>query len=514
MKICLINPPTIDLSETRGLCSHLGLGYIAATLRKAGHEVDLFDCPIENITLKQINKKIRDENYKAIGISTYFYNYHNVLRIVKKIKKLSDDIFVFIGGYLPTLSYERIGKDLHEVDCMVIGEGEITTLELIREIATGNWRDVRGIAYVDKKTDKVIFTGKRKLVNELDSLPFPVRVVQPNVIELDVITSRGCYGRCSFCAIGGYNEKCIGKIVRRRIPEKVVDEIEYLLKKYNIEWINFADDCFSIASKENSQWFDHFIYLIKQRNIKLKYSCFIRADEIIQSIEKIKEFMNIGLSFIFVGIESLIQNHLDFYNKKITVQQNIKALKILDELEVTYNIGYILFNPITSMDDINKTIEIFEAVNFNRKNKNIILPISSSSLTAVDGSQFHKYVKENGIEANNKRGYIIKNEQVELCYQVMKKWSKSYESIISRYYIEKMATDLNENTIIEELKLVFYKMFYMDLQILKEVASSIKDGNCKYIDDFNNLLTKWTRPLAELENKVLALENKIIDLTK
>lgn len=213
MKICLINPPIIgkrfdgyEWSNNSYTIQHLGLGYIAGMHESENYQTDIIECPGENIDVMELCKLVIDNKYRVIGITTYFYNFVNVMRIVSNLKKANKDLFIFLGGYLPTLCCEMVLEKVKGIDCCILGEGEYACLELINAIENGSsWNSINSIAYL--KDGKAIINPMREPLKDLDRLPYPKRVVL-NKMFVPISTSRGCYGRCNYCGVNEFYEKC------------------------------------------------------------------------------------------------------------------------------------------------------------------------------------------------------------------------------------------------------------------------------------------------------------------
>ena len=507
MKILLINPPSDNgLKKGKGETPHIGVQYIASYLIKYKYDVTVIEAPANNIELKEIFDKIRKNKFDIIGLSVYFYNYYSSFRISRFIKNVDGDIFVFWGGYWSTLACKLKKIDFKYVDCMIIGEGEKTVFQLVTSIKKGiDWENISGLCYL--KNGEIVTTEKRKLIEDLDILPFPYRSGNREIEN--IITSRGCYANCSFCAIKSFYSKCTGKRIRYRSAQNVVDEIIELINHTNVKLINFNDDNFTISSKSRSKWIKEFASLIKKNNIKMRFSCLLRSNEIISGKNELEILHNIGLEIVFVGIESFIQSHLELYNKNIVVEQNIQAIKILEDLHIRINMGFLLFNPITSLDDIEKTISIFRQINFNKKNKYCIKPISYSPVIAVEGSPLYEFVEQNELLAHNEIGYNFLNGNVELCFGEIKKWYREIEKTFSFCYLENELTGYE----LESLRDAFYEIFYLDLDFVESVIILIKNNRLNELDlnriNKLKLLDIIKGRLVDIEKRYLNEKNRI-----
>ncbi|MFC1804510.1 B12-binding domain-containing radical SAM protein [Candidatus Omnitrophota bacterium] len=264
-KIMLINPPFNTYDEKRGveLTFPLGLGYLAAILRDAGYtDIDILDIVAEGsghcrkykdtrffcfgLSPSDIERQVRASSPDIVGITCSFTKrFANVIDVAAIVKQVNSKIKVIIGGSHPSAMPEDAVRQ-RDVDFVVIGEGEKSFLKLIDHLAAGKGRleKIDGLAYKDNGGIRI--NEKREYIEDLDSIPFPLREIFPMDTYIrakrnSVITSRGCPFRCSFCSI-----HCVwGRRWRARSARNVVDEIEHLVNRYKVDFISFDDDNFA-----------------------------------------------------------------------------------------------------------------------------------------------------------------------------------------------------------------------------------------------------------------------------
>lgn len=483
MKIALIYVENNLNYQRREAPCHLGISYVASYLKRYGDDnIALYDCPNMQMNMQQLQEKLTKVSYDAIGLSVYHENFLQVIRIATYVKAIRKDTFIFAGGYLPTLVSSRMKHSLDVFDCLVIGEGELITLNLIKNLKDGNWKKTLGISYISE--GKWIDTGPGAGIDDLDQLPFPIRIKNANR-NIHMLTARGCKGHCIYCSVQSFLQKSNCQSLRRRSPENVVAEIKQIVNNIDAECITFCDDNFPLSGEENSKWFDTFYQLIKKEKISVGFNCQMRADEVEYSLDNLKKFGEIGLSKIFIGIDSLVQKHLDYYNKQLSVASNIQALKLLEEFDFTIAIGFMLFNPIIKLEDILETIA---CIRDNRLNKNKIIYnslISSSYVVAYPGTPIAKIVKNNHCYAANLRKYYILDAKCELCFQIMSQWNSKVQELVALAY-DNHDKSLKNQRLMSDL-------FYMDLELLELVVKSIDNGEIQSVADCNYLLNEWVR---------------------
>lgn len=391
MKVVLINTPYLyvygRINVGRNHTFPLGLGYIAAVLRDAGHDVTLLDPEPQGLDLSGIRKKLVEEPPEVVGITCATPNFGMACRIAQITKQATDAITV-LGGVHASAVPEMILSNHPEFDIIVVGEGEYTMLELCNTYDSNivNLDVVKGIVF--RKNDSLHKTSPRPFISDVDKLPFPARdLVDLNKYRLQVhldrgkksatmIASRGCPYRCTFCAA----HVTTGYKFRPHSPEYVVREIEHLIDNYGIELISFVDDTFT-ADKERTK---QICNRILDSGMDIDWFCFARVNTV--SRELLELMKKAGCYCLLYGVESANKEVLKDIKKGITPNQARKALKISNELGFKTEVGFILGNP----KDTRETIE--ETINFAIELKPVIA--SFNRLVPYPGTEiFEKYYK-------------------------------------------------------------------------------------------------------------------------
>lgn len=481
MKICLINPPLIskkfdgcEWSKNSFTIQHLGLGYIAGMLEANGYPVDIIECPGKDIDINGLFEVLIRENYDVIGITTYFYNFINVLRITNKLRMKNSKSFIFLGGYLPTLCHEVVLKKAKGIDCCVMGEGELTCLDLVENLEKGlNWKNTLGIAY--KENDTIIQTPMRPQIHDLDSLPFPKRVII-NQRFIPLATSRGCYGKCNFCGVREFYEVCNIKTMRFRSPENVIEEIEMLIKKFDPGVFLFSDETFFCGSLARREWLNQFYTLLKNRNLNIKFQALGRANDIISNRETILKLTSVGLDNLFIGVESFVQRQLDFYEKKTTVQKNVEAIKIAVESKVKLSLGLMLLDPFTTIHELLQNIDlIIKTECYKYVDENQELLSIDGPVIAIPGTKLYSYLENRGLLIDNEIRYEFQDPDVYIYYQIINIWREFVQPISEKFYYIKMAEVHQKEVLYKTLKDLKAQIVRLDIDFLKALCMEIQD---------------------------------------
>lgn len=333
----------------------LGLEYLGAVLKQEGYNVNILQQ--KDKLADEFLQQILDTKPDLVGFSTMTYNFPLSKSLANIIKEANHNIYTLFGGV--HISSHPKSIDDKAIDFGVIGEGEYTTLELVEALEKNkDLSKIKGLVY--KKDNKTIINKPKEFIQDLDSLPFPARHLLPNLSlyrpkptdykELPVtsmITSRGCPYQCTFC-----DNNIFGKKARFHSPEYVVKEIEHLINNYGIKDIKINDDTFILDKKRVLKICD----LIIQKNIKIKWSCSIRAN--LADEELLKKMKQAGCWEVFLGVESGNQKILDLIKKSITIEQVKKVCKIAYDLGFQIKTAFILGHPTETKETIEQTINI------------------------------------------------------------------------------------------------------------------------------------------------------------
>jgi len=384
MKVLLICPPSETPFKQEDHYP-LGLLYLASSLEKEGFEVFVKDYYKESWkdSRDKMIEAIKKADPDVVGFTCVTMNRTSCCKMATITKRINPDIKVVMGGVHASSMYEQILMNF-PVDAIVIGEGEITTPELISAFKNNkSLKKVKGIAFKDK--NKVIRTEPRMPIHNLDSLPFPKHEFFKDVMKKTgtalMITSRGCPFGCIFCSTSQY----WGRSWRPRSAKNVVDEIEYIIKKFPyVNRIFFHDDTFIL---DNQRAIDICNEILK-RKIKITWECSGRIDRI--SKEMLLKMKEAGCTNIIYGMESGSEKILRVIDKKITKEQIKKAVDLTNEVGLTYHAYLMVGNPGETWETIKET------VNFIKTLKNLEVN-SVGRLEIYPNSPVYALAKEQGV---------------------------------------------------------------------------------------------------------------------
>lgn len=290
MRVTLVQPSMkVRRKEFYGVAPPLGLCYIAAVLEQEGHIVNIIDGMVEGgtrdeeglkrigMTVEELASRISDSNPDIVGIScAYSLMWEDVAELSAILRYALPDTLQVLGGSHPSsLPFDCLKNS--DADCVVIGEGEETFLELVNTYSDPDFSKILGLAFKNKSS--AVLNPSRPHIRDLDSIPLPARHLvhmdmyirmgkapgsQKNRRFTTMLTSRGCPNDCIFCSI----KTVWGQRWRSRSPENVVREIEELVNKYRIKEIHFIDDNISLNKKRMAKICD----LIIERDLDISWT--------------------------------------------------------------------------------------------------------------------------------------------------------------------------------------------------------------------------------------------------
>jgi len=300
----------------------IGLEYIAAHIEDVVDEVHIIDMEMERRSFKHLIDLIRPD---LVGITMSATEHNEGLRLARIAKEKG--ITTLVGGYHPT-SIPDLMLSYPQLDMVVRGEGELTTKKLVEK---GSPEGVFGISY--KKEGQVIHNRDRPLVEDLDSLPFPARHLRKYLYRANdrntkydvLLTSRGCYGRCTFCCEPSMSK---GRL-RYRSAENVLDEIFEIKRFHNGEPVSLiiADPNFM----GNSSRVERLCDLMQGHDLDMEFCALVRTDNMARNPKIVKKMCQVGIRYFEMGIESPNPKDLNATKKGITNKIHREAVQNIRE---------------------------------------------------------------------------------------------------------------------------------------------------------------------------------------
>lgn len=387
----------------------IGLGYIAACLEAVDVPVKIIDNYADGMSDATLTEAILAHDPGLVGFSTTTQNIPQAFAVAEALKAEDASIKVVFGGVHATvLPRDVLGHG--SIDFVIVGEGEHAMVELSRALgADGSALEgIEGLFRFDD-AGEIVFNGPRPAIQELDALPFPARnLLNMTDYRLDaavfgvermmaVSSSRGCPFRCSFCTSSNYWQRKY----RSRSPANVLDEIEFLMREYGCDGINFREDNFTVNKDRVMRMCTEF----DARGLDLPWQCESRVDTVDR--ETLETMKAAGCGAIWFGIESGNQKTLDFLQKGITVEQIERVFGWCHELEIATGATFMIGIPGETREETKQTYAFAERIDPDWA--------SFQAYLGLPVSKLYNHVVDHGLFAERIGDvYIIETEEMSV----------------------------------------------------------------------------------------------------
>jgi radical SAM superfamily enzyme YgiQ (UPF0313 family) len=348
MRVLLINP-FYPISETPS--PPLGLAYLGAALEQAGVQVKILDYVVYPYRRDALESVLKEFKPHLAGATAVTMTFDHAREVLKNVKTIASHVLTVMGGPHVTFCARQTLETFPELDVVVRGEGEKTFVDLINAVAGAHHLDtVNGITY--RIGSQINTTAKRKLIQNLDSLPIPARHLLPLGryrtlgLPISMTTSRGCPYKCIFCV----GRKMVGAKVRYHSADRVAAELQYLAN-LKFHQINIADDLFTANQNHCFAVCEEIL----KRNLEINWTSFARVDTISEKL--LSRMKAAGCTAVSFGIESANPAILNTIKKGITVQQIRNAVRICRRVGISPYASFILGLPGETPETIKETTD-------------------------------------------------------------------------------------------------------------------------------------------------------------
>ena len=371
-KIIAIYPST-GLDKVGGSVGlPLSLLHAFSKVHDAGYEIILLDQRVDVNWMKKLIGEIQKNNILYVAISSMTgAQLNGTLFAAKIIKKNNPKIPVVLGGvHASLLPSETLKNKL--IDITVMGEGELTLLELTNKISQNkSLEKIEGIAYKLNNGKIRVNSGRRFMpIDETTDIPYDLVNIDNYFLNLygskkslSLQTGRGCPHRCTYC----YNSIFNNRKWRGINAKKIVTKLK-ILKKFGAMSVDMVDDNFFT----NLNRVEKFIILLQKEKLRLKFLTNCRVDYLIRmDLTFLKRLKKVGFNEFFVGIESGSDRVLSNIKKDITVSQILEANRKLGKSGIKAIYSFMAGFPDESLSDVNKTIDLM--IQLKKENPNCSL---------------------------------------------------------------------------------------------------------------------------------------------
>lgn len=372
MKVVLINPSSNSpgnqgivregriIFPPKEVSGHIGLGYLASSLRTNSISCQIIDADLFDLSLSETCKICVSNKPDLIGITLLHDTFPDGLALIKCLKE-EVAVPIVVGGHLPTIAGSQLLNMFPEIDYAIVGEAEEAIVAFVMALSdiNLNFQKVPNLIY--RNNDGSIHENQIFAPPVLDVLPYPSRDHVEHIFRLQkksglpkalrILSSRGCQGRCHFCSINSFY-KSFRKFGswRSRTIEKVVEEISYLNQNYGTKLFYFSDDNFMGPINKAYERIKTFAQCIKIKGLDIRFSITCRIDGFSKGIFKM--FKEVGLIHIGVGLENISNDALLIFNKGYLNDVVPNFVACIEEFDLSVSFFMILFHPFATIEEI------------------------------------------------------------------------------------------------------------------------------------------------------------------
>jgi len=338
----------------------MGLLYLGAVLRAAGHRVEVIDADVERLGHAIVAGRVARLRPRLFGITATTAQANEAFALAAAVKERWPAVFIVLGGAHASALTELSLQECPSVDAVAFGEGERTILELVDHVRDRAPLDgVAGVAFRGRQG--LVVNPPRALIEDLDTLPFPAWDLVPmarytastwfpNKVKqyTNIFTSRGCPYGCTFCgAKATWTRK-----FRARSPENVVEEIQQAYKQLRIPNFFISDDLFTLKRERVLAICERIL----QTGLPITWTCLSRVNTV--DPEMLALMKRAGCYLISFGLESGSQAVLDRLGKATTVEQGIRAVEMTHAAGIKVFGSFMIGSPGETPGTVDETIRL------------------------------------------------------------------------------------------------------------------------------------------------------------
>jgi radical SAM superfamily enzyme YgiQ (UPF0313 family) len=467
-------------------------------LKSHGHDIEIIEGYLDNLSYEEIEKMIRSFGPDILGVHMV-YHWRQDLALFDFLDRMKQERLapmVTAYGFYATIAAAGILKQCAAVDAVIIGETEAPFAALAEgAVPSTSAPALPGVAVRDG-SGGITYT-RQDPIPDLDSVPFPVRTAALyRIPEVNILGSRGCYGRCTFCYINSYHGE--GFPWRGRTPENIASEITAIIAETGKKGFYFTDPNFFGPGQRGQERALRIAALLKP--MEIHFGIEGRVNDIHDNT--LAALVDAGLRHILIGLESGRDESLKRMNKMTTVAQNENALRILRRHGIEPNVGFIMFEPDSTLEDIRTN---FEFLNRNDllKNLSVTANVLYHHQIVLEGTQAFQSLKREGRlelqESTYEGSARLRNPDVAVLADIMRQVTNILFSRMDGIWSGKLVEPPGMQRRYAEINRVLVDLFERNLSSLEAgesfdrecIAFEVRTAEKKVEDRLSDCYTNW-----------------------
>lgn len=438
MNILLLVPPFVEGKDFYRPLDMAGVSITKSYLENNGNRVFIYSSHNERSDISGTIEEIKGIPFDLMVIFASYYKYqffdemfYNIKDMTNILRHLKPHIHISLVGTAATFLAKEFLSRCPHIDSLCMYEYEETLIELSKCLSNNiEWKSIEGICYFDKQSNSTVLNKNRKPAN-FDDTPY----IDDWFINREFMTissSKGCPGRCSFCISNEFDRG----IWRGKDISALTDEIQYYARVFGVRRFAFSDINFLGYKKSYKDRVDKLYKEFRSKQISIKFKASARVDCIDE--DSLKLLGDMGLCFLFLGVESGIPRVLKDFNKGISPEMSIDAVRKVYENHIMPQIGFIFFDPFMQFEEIDLNIDFLEAVS----QYTFYSILSIEKLRILKGTALSSKVESLAL-FDEKNGYYN--------YEFIDKRVSTYEDILNNIFNSIRLIDMKLRVELDEL---------------------------------------------------------------
>jgi anaerobic magnesium-protoporphyrin IX monomethyl ester cyclase len=354
MRVLLIYPPVLHerVHQDEVAVPPLGIYSVGAVLREQGHEAEIWNASETKARPESLESVVDGFRPDVVGFSVLHANRWGAVDMARVVKRVDPRVRVVFGGIGATFLWEQLLANVPALDCIVLGEGELSFLDLVRhfEAHPGPGEGppperIPGIAF--RKEGRPVRSPDRPLVQDLDSLPNPARYFTYR----HVASTRGCTRNCSFCG----SPRFWGRSVRALSPARFVEELE-LLHGRGVSFFYVSDDTFTADR-------DRVVEICRRilaRGLRISWFAIARVDHV--DAEMLRWMRRAGCIQVSYGVESGSEAVRRSLGKRLRPERIRRAFSLTTRAGILARAYFIYGCPGETDETIRETLDLIREI--------------------------------------------------------------------------------------------------------------------------------------------------------
>jgi len=391
-KVMLAVPSCTWFNPRHWIIPPYTLGILLAVIPEE-FEVAVLDANMEELSFEETARRIADFGPDLVGITGMSLEFaraaHKMAELVKGVDR---DIVTVMGGVYATTSTELALAD-ENVDFLILGEGEVRLPRFLKLLNEGraDLSSLDGLAY--RRGSKSVIQPMNSIIEDLDSIPLPAYGCLDyqayinktnkfgNVLlaryfpYATTMTSRGCPFHCIYCSTHSID----GRKIRFKSAERVLEEIDWLVRDYGVKEMIFLDDNLIYDRERIVRIMEGLIarnYDLHWKSVNL--ATFLLDDELLEMMKAS------GVYQVILPVESgnphVLKNIL---KKPLKLEKALQVARKARELGLETSADFIIGIPGETWDQMRDTFRFAEEMDVDMVSFHVATPLPQTELYQI-----------------------------------------------------------------------------------------------------------------------------------